>query len=146
LSFIKYSIISVLLVVLYFVWLEKNHFYNSFLNLKEQNNKLQTQIKLLDKELLTQKENIKKLKLQKQKKVIVYKQAKTKHKKVVKIILPKDNINYSQIIPKQKYDILQKDLKSTIEQKDDDIKITPSITFNEKKEVDAIKLDIKTKF
>ena len=139
---LKYSIISVLLVILYFIWLDKNYFYNSFFNQKEKNLQLINEIKLLNKKLLNQQEDIKKLKKQKQKKIIVYKNKK--EKKAIKIILPKNNIDYSKLIPKEEYNFM--DNKNTKIQNDKKVKIMPSITLDEENKVDTIKVNIKTKF
>ena len=136
---LKYSIISVLLVILYFIWLDKNYFYNSFSNQKEKNLQLINEIKLLNKKLLDQHEDIKKLKKQKQKKIIVY-----KNKKAIKIILPKNNIDYSKLIPKEEYNFM--DNKNTKQKNDEKVKIMPSITLDEENKVDTIKVNIKTKF
>ena len=141
LSFIKYSVISILLVVLYFVWLDKNYFSNSLENKKEQNSRLVTKNKLLNNKLLNKNNEIEKLKLLKQKKVIVYKKAK---QKVIKIILPTDNIDYSKIIKKEKYDFIYN--KNIKQKEEENIKITPSITFDEENNVDTVKVNIKTKF
>ena len=139
---LKYSIISVLLVILYFIWLDKNYFYNSFSNQKEKNLQLINEIKLLNKKLLDQHEDIKKLKKQKQKKIIVYKNKKAK--KAIKIILPKNNIDYSKLIPKEEYDFI--DNKNTKIKNEETVKIVPSITLDEENNVDTIKVNIKTKF
>jgi hypothetical protein len=140
LKILKYSIISVLLVILYFIWLDKNYFYNSFSNQKEKNLKLINEIKLLNKKLLNQEEDIKKLK--KQKKIIIYKNKKAK--KAIKIILPKNNIDYSKLIPKEEYDFM--DNKKTKIKIEETVKIVPSITLDEENKVDTIKVNIKTKF
>jgi len=142
LKILKYSIISVLLVILYFIWLDKNYFYNSFSNQKEKNLQLINEIKLLNKKLLDQHEDIKKLKKQKQKKIIVYKNKKAK--KAIKIILPKNNIDYSKLIPKEEYDFI--DNKNTKIKNEETVKIVPSITLDEENNVDTIKVNIKTKF
>ena len=139
---LKYSIISVLLVILYFIWLDKNYFHNSFSNQKEKNLKLKTEIKLLNKKLLNQQEDIKKLKKQKQKKIIVYKNKKAKE--AIRIILPKNNIDYSKIIPKEEYDFM--DNKNTKIKNEETVRIIPSITLDEENKVDVIQLNIKTKF
>jgi seryl-tRNA synthetase len=149
LSFIKYSIISALLVLLYFIWLDKNYFYNSFLTQKDKNTGLIKQLKDLNQKLQNKQEEIKKLQKEiqkiKSKKVVVYKKRKEK-KKVIKIILPKENIDYSKIISKEKYNFLD-DKKTTIKDSEDDLKIIPSISFDkEKQEIDAVKVNIKTKF
>jgi len=149
LSFIKYSIISALLVLLYFIWLDKNYFYNSFLTQKDKNTGLIKQLKDLNQKLQNKQEEIKKLQKEiqkiKSKKVVVYKKRKEK-KKVIKIILPKENIDYSKIISKEKYNFLD-DKKTTIKDGEDDLKIIPSISFDkEKQEIDAVKVNIKTKF
>ena len=148
-SFIKYSIISALLVLLYFIWLDKNYFYNSFLTQKDKNTGLIKQLKDLNQKLQNKQEEIKKLQKEiqkiKSKKVVVYKKRKEK-KKVIKIILPKENIDYSKIISKEKYNFLD-DKKTTIKDGEDDLKIIPSISFDkEKQEIDAVKVNIKTKF
>jgi len=142
LKILKYSIISVLLVILYFIWLDKNYFHNSFSNQKEKNLKLKTEIKLLNKKLLNQQEDIKKLKKQKQKKIIVYKNKKAKE--AIRIILPKNNIDYSKIIPKEEYDFM--DNKNTKIKNEETVRIIPSITLDEENKVDVIQLNIKTKF
>jgi len=149
LSFIKYSIISALLVLLYFIWLDKNYFYNSFLTQKDKNTELIKQFKDLNQKLQNKQEEINKLQKEiqkiKSKKVVVYKKRKEK-KKVIKIILPKENIDYSKIISKEKYNFLD-DKKTTIKDGEDDLKIIPSISFDkEKQEIDAVKVNIKTKF
>ncbi len=148
-SFIKYSIISALLVLLYFIWLDKNYFYNSFLTQKDKNTELIKQFKDLNQKLQNKQEEINKLQKEiqkiKSKKVVVYKKRKEK-KKVIKIILPKENIDYSKIISKEKYNFLD-DKKTTIKDGEDDLKIIPSISFDkEKQEIDAVKVNIKTKF
>jgi hypothetical protein len=144
LSFIKYSIISALLVLLYFVWLDKNYFYNSFKTQKEKNTQLTKQIKLLNNKLQQKQEEIQKL--IKEKKDLLHIQKKVKNnKKVIKIILPKDDLNYSNIIPNEKYDFI--DNKNTIIKDDeDDLKIIPSISLDEENKVDAVKVNIETKF
>jgi len=145
LSFIKYSVISILLVVLYFVWLDKNYFSNSYKNQRNNNSQLQKQIKILNQQLLIKDNEIKKLKLLKQKEVIIYKKVKQKNKKAIKIILPKNNIDYSKIIPKEDYNFIDKNkVKNTKES--DKVKITPSVTFDDQNNVDTIKVNIKTKF
>ena len=143
-SFIKYSIISALLVLLYFVWLDKNYFYNSFKTQKEKNTQLTKQIKLLNNKLQQKQEEIQNL--IKEKKDLLHIQKKVKNnKKVIKIILPKDDLNYSNIIPNEKYDFI--DNKNTIIKDDeDDLKIIPSISLDEENKVDAVKVNIETKF
>ena len=140
---LKYSIISVLLVILYFLWLEKNYFYNSLNNTNQKNISLNNQIKSLNNKLIQKQNDIKKLK--QKEKIAKLKEKNKVEKKVIKIILPKNDIDYSKIIPKEEYNLEENYYNKKINKKDD-IKIVPSITLDEQNNVDIIKVNIKTKF
>jgi len=143
LRILKYSIISVLLVILYFLWLEKNYFYNSLNNTNQKNISLNNQIKSLNNKLIQKQNDIKKLK--QKEKIAKLKEKNKVEKKVIKIILPKNDIDYSKIIPKEEYNLEENYYNKKINKKDD-IKIVPSITLDEQNNVDIIKVNIKTKF
>jgi len=120
------------------MWLKENYFYNSFEKLNSEKIILLNKLESLKLKITKQENDIKLLKETNQ--TIQIKQ------KVIKIILPEHDINYSQIIPKEDYSFLEND-KTKDNKKESNIKILPSIIFDkEKKEIDTIKIDIKTKF
>ena len=120
--------------MLYFTWLDKNNFYNSFNIQKQENSILTSKFNQLKKKIKEQKNQIEKLKNN-----INNKQ------KAIKIILPKNDIDYTKIIPKEDYSFIDKNDSKIVN--DNDIKIIPSITFDkEKKEIDSFQINIKTKF
>ena len=123
------------------MWLEKNYFHNSFTKINNQYSTLSQKLKELKKKLEEKENNLKILKDLNQ-----TKQIKKTEQKVIKIILPTNEIDYSKIIPKEDYNFLDEN-KIKNNNKNAKIKIIPSVTFDkEKKEIDTIKVNIKTKF
>jgi cell shape-determining protein MreC len=128
-----------LAVGLYYTWLEKTKIQNFSNQLK---NKIDTLSKKLEskKEDTLLKEKIKELedKLQK------VQEAKKTEKKEIKIVLPEQKKDYSDIIPKINYKVAPS-LKK--EAKEDDLKVTPEVIINkEEKEIDGLKIKVETKF
>jgi len=105
------------------MWLEKNYFYNSFNIQNQQNSILSSKYNQL-KNKFNEQEN---------------------KQKVIKIILPKNDIDYAKIIPKEDYSFMEKNNSKKVN--NNSIKIIPSITFDkEKKVINSLKVNIKTKF
>jgi FKBP-type peptidyl-prolyl cis-trans isomerase len=128
-----------LAVGLYYTWLEKTKIQNFSNQLK---NKIDTLSKKLESEkkdtLLKQK--IKELedKLQK------VQESKKVEQKEIKIVLPEQKKDYSDIIPKINYDMAPS-LKK--EAKEENVKVTPGVIINKnEKEIDGLKIKVETKF
>jgi len=129
-KFVKYITIIILSIGLYFTWLQKDKFENTTLKLKEKTQKLKQKIQNLKNDLEEQ-------------------YSKKNHQTIqpiqpIKIILPKEKIDYLDIIPKINYTDL--DLKKIEDKNNENIKITPNITFDENKDIDKIEVKIQTKF
>ena len=130
---VKYIAIIILSIGLYFTWLQKDKFENKSLELKEKTQELKQKIQTLKKDL--EKQYSKKIE-----KTIPQNQPI----KTIKIILPKEQIDYLDIIPDVNYSDFN--LKKVEKIDDEDIKITPNIRFDDNKDIDKIELKIQTKF
>ena len=125
--FIKYSLIIVLSIGLYFTWLQKDKFEATSLKLKEKTQKLNQKIKTL-------KNNLQKSYLE-----------KTNQK--IEIILPEEKKNYEDMIPKQNYkdlDFRKDEILPSLKLKGMEVK--PNITFDENKDIDKVEVKIEKKF
>ncbi|MCK5294290.1 MAG: hypothetical protein KAJ49_06525 [Arcobacteraceae bacterium] len=149
LKFIKYFLIVILSIGLYFTWLQKDKFEELFQKYKEKSAKFKEKTDQLKQKTdkLTQEIELLQQDLDKSKKtktIICIEENKTKSE-IIKIILPDTKIDYSKIIPKVDYKNI--DLKLTNKNtQEDNIKITPNITLDEENKIDKIEVQIKTKF
>jgi len=116
LKFVKYILIIILSIGLYFTWYKQQKIINS-LELKIQ--KLQSKYKYLKKNYPKEK--------------------------VIKLILPKSKKDYSTIPTNQDFNIDKLDLKST-KKKDDDVQIVPSVELDKHHKVQKVQIELKTKF
>ena len=127
LKFIKYFLIVILSIGLYFTWLQKDKFEATSEKLKTKTDKLKEKIKQLKLDII----NSKQLNLE---------------QKELNIILPKDKIDYSKIIPKINYDNIDLKLTNKDEKKEDNIQISPNISLDEGNKIEKIEVKVQTKF
>ena len=66
--------------------------------------------------------------------------------KTIKIVLPDIKTDYSQIIPKIDSEDIDLKLSDKDVNKENDIKFTPNITFDEDKNIEKIEIQLETKF
>jgi len=128
--FIKYSLIIILSIGLYFTWLQKDKFEANSLNLKEKTQKLKQEIQTL-------KDNLDKVYSKKTNQPVNAKQT-------IEIVLPEDKKEYENIIQEVNYKDL--DFRKIDDKQTDDIKIIPNITLDENQEINKVEVQIQTKF
>jgi hypothetical protein len=123
LKFVKYILIIILSIGLYFTWFHKQ------------------------KTISQLKNKIEKLKIQLQKTKLKYQILKKDYpkEKVIKLILPNTKKNYSTIPINQDLNINKLDLKST-QQKNNDMQIVPSVELDKHHKVQKVQIELKTKF
>ena len=121
LKFIKYFLIVILSIGLYFTWLQKDKFENK-------TDKLTQKIEKLKQDL----EESQKINNEKN--------------KTINIILPDTKTDYSKIIPKINYDNIDLKLTNNNTTKEDAYQISPNITLDDDNKIDSIELKVKTKF
>ena len=132
-KFIKYILIIILSIGLYFTWLQKDKFEAKVKKLQVTIDKLHTQTKKLKQNLQNIKQNTKK------------EDDKNRSIKTIKIILPNNKIDYSKLIPKQDYNISLKPI--TNKKKNENTKILPSVELDKKThKIEKIEVNIRTKF
>jgi FKBP-type peptidyl-prolyl cis-trans isomerase len=125
-----------LAIGLYYTWLEKT-------KIQEFSNQLENKIDTLSKELASEKKDTL-LKQRIQELENKLQKVQEDKQKEVKIILPEQKKDYSDIIPKINYDVVPS-LKK--EAKEQDLKVTPEVIINkEEKEIDGLKIKVETKF
>jgi predicted Holliday junction resolvase-like endonuclease len=132
----KFILIVILAIGLYYTWLEKT-------KIQEFSNQLENKIDTLSKELASEKKDTL-LKQRIQELENKLQKVQEDKQKEVKIILPEQKKDYSDIIPKINYDVVPS-LKK--EAKEQDLKVTPEVIINkEEKEIDGLKIKVETKF
>ena len=121
---IKYILIVILSIGLYFTWLQKDKFENTTLKLKEKTKELKLKIQNLKNDLERK-----------------YSQKTTK---TVEIIIPKEKKNYLDIISDINYTDL--DFKKSDNINNSNIKIKPNIQLDDNKDIEKVEVKIQTKF
>lgn len=134
-KFVKYILIIILSIGLYFTWFEKTNIENKSNKFKEKIYKLEDKIKNLQNDLKKSKQVINK----------IYIENNNTKNQTINIILPDTKMDYSTIIPEVDYKNINLKLTNK-EKKRDDVKFVPNITFDKNKKIDKIELQIKTKF
>ena len=143
---IKYILIIILSISLYFTWFYKKCLEEESCKLQKKIVKLQKKLNNLKSQTMQEcklKQKIQHLE-QKIKQVETNASKQSVPKKVIKIILPETKIDYSKIVPKVDY----KDINLSIEKKKskEDMEVIPNITFDKDKKIDTIKVNFKTTF
>ena len=132
--FIKYVLIIILAIGLYFTWLQRDKFEAKIKKLQTKIDKLHNQTKKLKQKLQSVKQ-VKKIKVDKNQSI-----------KTIKIVLPNNKIDYSKVIPKVDYNLNLNKMNLDTKQSEK-VKILPSITLDKQThKIDKIEVNIKTKF